>query len=164
MALPLIMAGVAAAGSALQIYGNFKAAKQKAAFMRQKAMIGNMRATEVLARNEINNDILFKNAKTFTGRQLAQLAGTGGGLSASAMAQLEETFDIATEQAVNNSRVANWEARMLRMGADSDMVAASGIDKAAPINALAQGMGAAASTFMMSKQVSGQTPQSSALS
>jgi len=144
MALPLIIAGT---GIAMQMYGSYKTGKDNAAAMRRQAALDGLKAQEILERNKINIETLFKNAKAFQGSQVAQITGAGGGMGASAMALIEETTILAAEEANAQSRSAEWEANMVRLGAESTMTAAGDVQTAGTISALGTGLSGSADIY-----------------
>ena len=149
----MVMPALAVAGVAMQVYGTYKASKDKAAAMREQAAQNRLKAEEILKRNELNKEALFKKAKAFKGTQTTQITAAGGGLGASAMALIAETSTLAAEEAESMSRAAEWESNMVRMGADSTQKAAGQVETAGKISALGQGLSGGASTF---KSFSGQ--------
>ena len=138
---------VAAIGLGMQIYGQYKASKDKAAAMREQARLNRLKAVEILKRNEINKEALFKEAKALEGTQAVQLTAAGGGLGASAMALIEETSHFAAEEAKSMTRSAEWEANMVRMGAESTGKAAGQVETAGKISALGTGISGAGQIY-----------------
>lgn len=133
-----------AVGSALtSAYGQYKAGKDQAEAARQQARIGLMRAEEILSRNEINNGLLKEAALVQQGTQITQTFGSGKTL-ASTRNLVADTMTKANKQIELNTRQAEWEARMARLGAESQLASAENIEQASAINAIGTaGFGAA---------------------
>lgn len=140
MAGPLLIAmvGIGLAGTALDIYGTYQSSKAQAEALRRQALLDRQRAEEVLERNKINNDLLFGRATQMMATQQVSFAGSGRALSATTLAVMANTMDLAAEQAIRNNREAQWEAMMINLGADSSDIAAMRVRKAAKLNALGQ--------------------------
>ena len=143
MAAPVLIAA-AAVGTALQVYGTFTAARSRAAAMRRQAVLNKLRADEVLQRTFMNNSLLMERSFRTVGEQQSQFAGSGRAQSATTLAMLSETLDLAFAQATRNTRAAQWQATMINMGADSDLVTAGAVEKGGAISALGQGFSGAA--------------------
>lgn len=134
MAFPLI--ALAAAGGALQAYGTYTSAKSQAAAMRFQAQLDLKRATEVIERDQINRELLFKDAKRHVGEQQAQFASSGRAQDVTTLAMMEEVANLASEQAIRNTRAAQWEASMIKIGAYSKIAGADDVAKAGAISAI----------------------------
>ncbi len=126
-----------AVGSTLiSTYGQWKASESQADAQRQQAELGLLRAEEILARNEINNNLIQESALSFTGTQKAQMAGSGVSVGGETSRRLVvETMKTAAKQITLNNRAAEWEARMARLGAESQMSSANQIETAGQISA-----------------------------
>jgi len=111
MAAPLLMA-LAGAGVALNAYSTWKAGREEAQSLLELANEKRLAANEVIARNKINNQLLFLDAKTVIGEQVSRAAASGAG-GATNMAIFEETATLAARQIKLNTRAAEWEARAL---------------------------------------------------
>lgn len=172
MAAPVLIAA-AALGTAFSAYGQYTAAKSKAAQLRQQAFANTLRASEILKRNSLNNELLQERSQRVVGDQQIQFAGSGRAQSATTLAMMSETFELAAEQAQRNTRAAQWEATMIIMGADSDRLAANSIEKAGKLNAFgtllfggaqiassSPGLGGGASSFSTDVGATRGLPQS----
>lgn len=124
-------------GSALvSAYGQYKAGQAQSDAMREQAQLGMMRAEELLERNKINNELLMESALVHTGKQKAQIAGSGVSLEGSTSRELvAKTMETAARQIKLNNRAAEWEAEMARLGADSQIKSAGQIETASNISA-----------------------------
>jgi len=69
----------------------------------------------------------------------------------SAMALIEETSTLAAEEAKAMTRSAEWEANMVRMGADSTSKAAGQVETAGQISALGTGISGASRIYSGTK-------------
>lgn len=127
-----------AVGSALvAAYGQYKAGQAQAEAMREQAQLGMMRADELLERNRINNELLMESALVNTGKQKAQIAGSGVSLEGSTSRELVyKTMETAAKQVQLNNRAAEWEARMARLGAESQIKSAGQMETAGNISAV----------------------------
>lgn len=141
MAVPLALF---AAGSALSIYGNYKSALAQADNLRQESFFKEEQAAEILDRNSLNNELLFEKASAVLGVQQAQIAGSGKAQSATTQALLKDTINTASEEAIRNTRESEWNARMLKIQAESQRSAADQVEDAAAIGALGGGLSAGA--------------------
>jgi len=128
-------------GTALSAYGNYKSAQAQGEAKRQQSELDRMKGLEVLRRNEINTELLGKEAIKFSGKQTAQIAASGGGFTASSVALLEETARTVAEEMGRNLEEAEWEAHMISLGAESRDVAAGEIEKAGKISAVGSILG-----------------------
>jgi len=129
--------GLAIGSALVSAYGQYKSAKQQGQALEEQAKINFMKANEVLARNDINNELLQESALVTAGTQRAQIAGSGiSGSSASSQELIRDTFEKTAEQIEFNTRAAEWEARMVRLGAESQIESAGQIEKAGIISAV----------------------------
>ena len=143
MAAPLLIAA-ASAGTALQVYGTWKAHKDQAALLRRKSFFDRKQAEEVLARNDINNELLWRDGQRLLGDQAAQFAASGRAASATTFDIMAESINEIANEVSRNNRAASWEAAMINAGADSRMFNAGQIDRAGKISAAAQALSGAA--------------------
>lgn len=132
MGLPF---GLAVGSALVSAYGQYKSGQAQAKSLRAQAQLDFLRAEEVLRRNDINNELLMESALVHTGTQKAQLAGSGRTLE-SGRDLIAETMSKAAEQAALNTEAAEWEARMVRMGASARETAAGDIKSSSTINAI----------------------------
>jgi predicted metal-dependent phosphoesterase TrpH len=145
MAAPPLLLGISGAGAGLKAYGQWKAAEAQADAKREQAQLKMLQAGEVLKRNQIKNDLLEQEAIRFSGTQAASMAASGGGVSATSSAILEETARLAGEQAQRNSRAAEWEAFALNKEAESMMRSADQFETAGKLQAIGSLLGSAGS-------------------
>lgn len=134
MAAPLLVA-LSGAGTALNAYSIWRQGQEKAQALLQSAEISEAKAQEVIRRNDINNDLIFSDAQKFIGDQVARAAASGGGVGSS-MALYEETASLAAKQIRRNSEIAEWEARMSLLEAQSMRWSAKQTKKGAGILAI----------------------------
>lgn len=133
-----LLAGITAATSVLDAYGRYKSAKGQADQMRQQSILDSMRADELLERNEINNTLLGIQEGEITSQLVAQTAGRGIALESSSTAGLiAQNARLLVEQQIQNNHNADFEAAMIREGADSQKVAAANIESAGKMTAFA---------------------------
>ncbi len=123
-------------GSALvSAYGQYQSSQAQAEQQRQQSQIDFARAEEILRRNEINNELLMESALVHTGTQKAQAAGAG--VDVSGIGRLvQDTVNKAIEQIELDTRAAEWESRMVRLGAETRLETASDIESAGTISAI----------------------------
>lgn len=139
-----IMTAIAVGSALVSAYGQYKSANAQADAKREQASINFLKAQEVLDRNTINNELLFESALVHTGTQRAQIAGSGVAFGVSERRLVRDTMDKAAEQVERNTRTAEWDARMTRLGAESQITAAGQIEEAGLITAIgAAGFGTA---------------------
>lgn len=120
MAGPGPLLAIAAVGTALNAFGQYKESKAQAESLRQQSMIDGLRADEILERNEINNQLLAEDTEKVIASQSVALAAQGQDLSGTtAMGILENTIRASIHQRERNNREAEFEARMIRFGARS---------------------------------------------
>lgn len=136
-----------AAGSAIQMYGQYKAAMAQADNLREEAFFKEEQATETLNRNNINNELLFDKASSFLGSQSAQLAGSGKAQSATTQALLQDTINTAADEAIRNTREAEWNARMMNIQAESMRKSADQVEDAAAMSAIGGGLSSGATGY-----------------
>ena len=106
-------------------YGQWQAGSAQAEASRNQAQLNLLQAEEVLQRNEINNNLILESALSFTGTQATQMAGSGTSLGGESNRRLiANTMQTAAKQIQLNNRTAEWEARMTRLGAASQITAA----------------------------------------
>ena len=144
MPAPLIL--LAAAGGALKAYGTYTAAQSQAEAMRLQGSLELQKAEELIKRDEINRDLLFKSAKKNLGTQSTQVAASGRAQDVTTLAMMEDTANMAADQAIRNSRATQWEASAIKIGAHAKIAGADDIAKAGLISALGSLAGTAAST------------------
>lgn len=126
-----------AVGSALvSAYGQYKSAKAQAEASREQAQLNFLKAEEILSRNTINNELIQGSALVQVGTQQTQIAGSGATMGYSERRLLRDTMEKAARQIQMNNRAAEWEARMTRLGAESQIKSADQIQTAGTINAI----------------------------
>lgn len=103
----------------MQAYARWRQGEAEAdAYKKQASLLG-LQAEELLARAEINNDLIRQEAGKLQGEQIATFAGQGVSTSGlSVLAALEETARQASEEIYRNTRDARYEAGVLGQEAD----------------------------------------------
>lgn len=130
------VAAAVAIGSALtSAYGQYKAGQAQEAAAQKQAYLNFEEASEVLRRNEINNELLRESALVTQGSQTVQSFGSGKTL-ASSRDLIEQTMDSARRQIDLNTQAAEWEARMIRLGAESQLQSSEEIAEASMITSI----------------------------
>lgn len=143
---------IAVGSAVVSAYGQWKASSAQADASRQQAELNFMRADEILARNEINNSAIQESALSFTGKQKAQMAGSGVAIGGETSRRLvAETMKTAAKQIELNNRATEWEARMARIGAQSQMTSAGQMETAGQINAVAS-LGSSMTNIYLAKK------------
>ena len=123
-------------GSALvSAHGQYKSAQAQADARREQGQINFLKAEEILSRNFLNNELLMESALVHRGTQEAQIAGSGMAMGEATRGLLRDTIDKASSQIERNTRAAEWEARMIRLGAESQIESAGQIETAGKIQA-----------------------------
>lgn len=152
-----VTAAIAVGSALVQGYGQYQAGKAQADAMRQQAQLNLLKATEILERNDINNELLRESALVTQGTQVAQTFASGKTL-ASTRNLVEQTMQTAKRQIELNTRAAEWEARMVRMGAESSIGAADKVQEAAMISSLATAGFGMARAYSNAPSYSSDTP------
>jgi hypothetical protein len=134
MAAPLL-AVIGGVGVALNAYGQWKQGQDQSQSLLSQAYFKELEAQELLRRNEINNDLYLQDAQQLIGEQInaASLSNIGG---ASTLAMYEQTAMLAARQLRRNTEEAEWNARALRMEANSMGISARNSRTAGNISAL----------------------------
>jgi hypothetical protein len=163
MVAPLVV--VAAIGTAVQLYGNYQASKSQADAARAQSALDLRRATEVLERDEINRELLFKDADRLIGTQQVQFAASGRAQDVTTLALMEEAAGEAADQAIRNNRAAQWEATMIQIGAYSRLAGADDLERAARISAVGGALASGANIYNSSPgQTSAKSTSTGAIS
>lgn len=110
MALGAIALGV---GAGLQIYGQYRESKARSAAALRQAGFDEMRAVELLERTDINNSLLAVEESRAASQMRAR-----GPRSADTLGALENLSRDVTKQIELNNRDSQFEASMIRLGAD----------------------------------------------
>ena len=131
-----VMTAIAVGSALVSAYGEYKSSQAMAESNREQSQINFLKADEILARNQINNELLQESALVTMGTQRAQIAGSGVAVTASDRRLLRDTMEKAATQITLNNRAAEWEARMVRLGAETGLKSAEEIEKAGTISAL----------------------------
>lgn len=130
---------MAIVGTGLQIYGQLESAKSQASLLRQQAAIDETRANELLARAEINNEIVRERSQQAMGDLQARTGGASIS-SGSVLQGLEEVARLAAREITQQIREAEFEAYMIRTGAASQRDNAKEIEKAGLFSAFSTGI------------------------
>ena len=109
---------LAIGGGLLSVYGQIQAGKAQAAAASRNAAIKRLQAEELLQRAEINIGEVFRESRIIAGTQASSYAAAGVGLDGTPLLVIEETLARASEEAQLMRRDAQFQAKMLRMGAD----------------------------------------------
>jgi hypothetical protein len=121
--LPVVLAGMAAVGAGISIYGQIKAAQDKEEAAQFEAYLKGLQADEMMSREAINEGIMRDEAFRSGLAHQAAFSGTGregGGIGG--ILTIKETTDRNIQLA---RRDAEFKASMLRKGADMDQKLAS---------------------------------------
>jgi len=137
-----VAAAAAVAGLALSAYSKHKAAKIEAEQSRRQSILMNSKADRILELNEINaqrieQDILFTQGSAST-----KFAASNR------VADIELLGDIAARGAreiEQRTEMAEFEAEMIRLGAEATLTNARNFRRAANIEILGQGLSTASS-------------------
>lgn len=129
--------GMAIGSALVSAYGQYKSSQAQAEAQQQQAKLNFLKAEEVLARNEINNDLLLESALVHQGTQVAQIAGSGVDVGGQTQKRVvAETMRKAQRQIELNTRAAEWESRMIRIGAESQIQSSEEIALAGTISSI----------------------------
>lgn len=121
--VPVVLAGMALAGTALSVYGQMKEAKSKAEAAERDAYLKGLQADEMMERQAINEDIMREQNERAGLQYQARFAGTGregGGIGG-----ILEMRRVLNRNIELSRRDAQFKASMLRAGAESDQKLAS---------------------------------------
>jgi hypothetical protein len=123
MAAAGVMAGVAVAGTAVQMYGEYEAAQSKAESEARQAAMKRQQADEVQARQTINEGVMREQEYHSEGDYVTKVGGHGvEGSWFGGMMRMRQ--DLAYNIAATR-READFKAQMLREGADVNTQLAS---------------------------------------
>lgn len=139
MAAPLLIAA-GGIGTALKVYGTYKAGKDRASLLERQGQLDRLRSEEIIRRARVNNDLLMSRAEMHMATQEVSFAGSGAAQSATTLAMMANTMNIAADQAILDMQEAQWEASAIRAGADSKDIAARQIKRASEIDALSEAL------------------------
>lgn len=132
-------------------FSSYQAGRAQAKAAKQQAELDSLRADEMLRRNEINNREILSNAQEFSSSQAAKLAGMGrSGATESDTGEMYKTLTTAYKQIELNNEAADWDARMIRLGAESAKSAAETMATANTIGSIA-GLGMNLTTYYTNK-------------
>lgn len=134
---------LAVGGGLLSAYGQIQAGKAQAAAASRNAAIKRLQAEELLQRVEINIGEVFRESRIIAGTQASSYAAAGVGLDGTPLLVIEETLARATEEAALMRRDANFQASMLRAGADIEERQGKDLKKASYIGAAGSLLGTA---------------------
>jgi hypothetical protein len=151
---PLFIVG--AIGAVVKGIGSILGGASQADAANENAKIKREQADELLAREEINAEIIRDQARKEKGVLLSQLAGMGGGGSGIGL-QLELDRNLALTLS-NNRRDAEFKAKMLRRGADIDTKLASDYMTSGIISGVGTVLTGAASSYLDYKKYFDKTP------
>jgi len=131
------MAALAIGSTLVAAYGQYKSSKAQAEAKKQQAHLSFLKANEVLSRNQVNNELLMESALVHQGTQAAQVAGSGLAGGEASRALIRNTVESTAKQIDRNNRAAEWEANMIRIGAESQIGSAEQIETAGFLGSLA---------------------------
>jgi len=127
---------VAAAGLAMQVYGQYSSSKAEAEALADQAALGKAKAAEILRRNEVNTGLLWDTTEGVAGEQSVALAGSGFSQDVSSFAMMEGAYRKAANQVIRDTEEAEWSASMAIAGADIQVESSRDIARAGQISAL----------------------------
>lgn len=123
-----ILAAAMIAGTAMSLYGQKKEAEAEQDALRRKARLQGMQADELLERMEMNLDQMKREGKSAIGSFDVSMGSIEGMSVSLNRAQMVEDM---SRQMQFERRVSEFDASMLRMGADETMMQAQSARKAA---------------------------------
>lgn len=129
-----VMTAIAVGSALVSAYGQYKSSKAQAAASEQQAQLNFFKAEEILSRNNMNNELLRESALVKQGEQTVQTFGSGRTL-ASTSRLVRDTMTRAANQIELNNRAAEWEASMVRLGAESQISSSVEIEQAGRLQA-----------------------------
>lgn len=117
----MALIAVAAAGTAIQVYGQMQAANARSAAANDEANAKRLMAQEVQDRMNLNRETLRKQGDTMIGNQRSQYAAGNVDVgSGSPLLTMENTF-AETKRKINDQQIeADFRSRMDIIGAASD--------------------------------------------
>lgn len=146
MAVPFA-AILSGAGGLVSAYGNYRSSMYEAYSMERESLLKNATAREIRFRADINIQDIKKKGKEVRGEQIAQIAGSGRGLSSTtAFAILEQTARDVANEVVNERRDSEYRAAIEEMEAQNLRDVAKSTRKGATIALFGDLLGAGAST------------------
>ncbi len=136
-------------GTGLQMYGQYTAAQEKASLLRQQAAFDEIKATEILQRVEINNEVVRTRSGQSMSEVQARAAGSGVDVGSQAvLAGLEEVARLASQEISQQTRDAQFEASMVRLGIGSQNSAANNVENAGTLATVGAGINGISNYFM----------------
>lgn len=126
----LVTAGVQLLGGALEFFGNRKARKAQAQAMRRQAALRDMESKEILERAAINIKSVREDTRRLIGEQRSTFAAAGLKMEGSPLDVATSTLNRAEEQIENMQREAEFDAKMVRLGASADRALAGATERA----------------------------------
>lgn len=111
----MALAALAVAGMGMQVYSRWKQGRAEASAYQEQASLLGLQAEEIMARAQINNDLIAQEGQKLRGRQTTVFAAQGVDVnSVSALAKLEDTARQVSEEIYRNTRDARYEADVLQ--------------------------------------------------
>lgn len=151
----MFLAAMAAVGGALSLYGTIKGANDQADAVERNSALKRQQADELMARQEINEQIIREQSEKSSLSYGASFAGTGReGAGIGGILQIHRD---AQEQILNTRRDAEFKARQLREGADIQSDLASDSITSAWIGAAGGLLATGASTYKAMSPPGGTT-------
>jgi len=123
-----LLAAAMIANTAMSLYGQKKEAEAEQDSLRQKARLQSMQADELLSRMEINLGQMEREGKSAVSSFNVSMGNIEGASVSINRAQMVEDMN---QQMQFERRVSEFDASMLRIGADNTMAQAQSARKAA---------------------------------
>lgn len=144
--IPLIMAGMAAAGGIVSIMGQRKADEDRAAAADKEAFLKEIQAAEVQKRTLINIDIQRREGRTLVGQQVSGYASSGVDVgTGSPLLAYQDAVQSTIQNVQRTQEEGDFERYQLKQEAQSSRDFASQIRGAKDLKSLSILFGAASS-------------------
>ena len=115
------MMAFAAVSMGFQAFNNWKSRKEQEKAYEQQAQIFRLRADELLERNSVNNELDREEFRDFEANTIVENAAKGLSLSGSSMGALNKASYLVTEKIIRDTREAEFEANMLKLGEETNL-------------------------------------------
>lgn len=135
MGAPAAVAAVSVGGGILSAWSQVESGRAQRKAAERNAALKRMQADELLERANINMGEVFREGRVMAGTQASSYAAAGVGLDGTPLLVIEETLARASEEASLIRRDAEFQAKMLRLGADIEVQQGKSMEKAAYIGA-----------------------------
>jgi hypothetical protein len=142
------LTAMALVSTGIQVVSALKSSKEQADAMRRQAELNRLKAQEILERNRINNELTLLEAEGLSADQIVGGAARGiAGGSQATLGTVQKIQELAARKIIRDTRNAEFEATMARLGANIDVKAAGEVEKAGAWNAFGAAIGGASRAY-----------------